>query len=91
MQHGIFYFIIISLLNIKEHYGLYTVQPPNECNLSDSVIKEIRNYQPVVNRIITEITNGKFKHGTWDRYCDLNLRYTWSWLINAKNLFSSSV
>lgn len=36
------------------------------CNIPDGFAKEIRSYQDIVNKIINEIVNGKFKGKTWD-------------------------
>jgi carboxypeptidase Q len=41
------------------------------CNLPDSLVKEIAGYQPIVNKIIEQIVNGKFKGKTWEQLAEL--------------------
>lgn len=36
-----------------------------QCQLPDNLISEIRGYQSIVNKIIKETLDGKFKGGTW--------------------------
>lgn len=41
------------------------------CDLSRELIEEIRGYQGVVNQIVDEITEGKFKGKTYDALLEL--------------------
>lgn len=41
------------------------------CSLPDNLVKEIAGYQPIVNKIIDQIVNGKFKGKTWDQLAEL--------------------
>lgn len=41
------------------------------CNLPPNLAKEIADYQPIVDRIVNEITNGKFKGKTWESLAEL--------------------
>lgn len=61
----------ISFVNcgiINNVIDQYTIMKKGElvCNIPDGLAKEIRSYESVVNKIIDEITNGKFKGKTWD-------------------------
>jgi carboxypeptidase Q len=37
------------------------------CNLPENLVKEIRSYQPIVDKIIDKAVNGDFAGKTWDR------------------------
>jgi hypothetical protein len=41
------------------------------CDLSSELIEEIRGYQGVVNQIVEEITEGRFKGKTYDALLEL--------------------
>lgn len=43
----------------------------SECNLPDTLKKEIAGYQEIVDKIINEIINGKYKGKTWDSLAEL--------------------
>lgn len=41
------------------------------CNLPDSLIQEIKGYQPIVDKIINRIVSGEFAGQTWQSLADL--------------------
>lgn len=41
------------------------------CNLSSELIEEIKGYQDVVNQIVEEITEGRFKGKTYDALLEM--------------------
>ncbi|XP_070506920.1 carboxypeptidase Q-like [Chironomus tepperi] len=74
-------FIFISLFiksallgvidNSIEHYSYQSETGDAVCHLPDNLVKEIAGYQDIVNKIIDEITNGRFKGKTWDSLAEL--------------------
>ena len=74
-------FILISLFinsallgiidNSIEHYSFQSESGEAVCHLPDNLVKEIAGYQDIVNKIIDEITNGRFKGKTWDSLAEL--------------------
>ncbi|XP_049536295.1 carboxypeptidase Q-like [Anopheles darlingi] len=41
------------------------------CQLPDALVAEIRGYQPIVNKIVDKIVNGKFAGQTWNDLAEL--------------------
>lgn len=72
----VIYFLFVQLAiagvadNEVEHYA-FEKDGETVCNLPESLVKEIANYQPVVNRIVDEVLNGQFKGKTWDSLAEL--------------------
>ncbi|XP_058453985.1 carboxypeptidase Q-like [Malaya genurostris] len=43
----------------------------NSCNLPDTLLQEIKTYQPIVNKIISGIVDGQFAGKTWESLSQL--------------------
>lgn len=57
--------------NAIENYSFKSENGEFVCQLPDNLAKEIAGYQTIVNSIIEEITNGRFKGKTWEGLADL--------------------
>lgn len=57
--------------NHVDQFAYKSASGDTGCQLSDSLVQEIASYQGIVNKIIKEITTGKFKGKTWDGLAEL--------------------
>jgi carboxypeptidase Q len=63
--------VVSSVINNEIDQFVIERDGESECNLPDTLIKEIAGYQEIVDKIINEITNGKYEGKTWDSLAEL--------------------
>lgn len=57
--------------NRIDQYGKDAAKGVSACTLPDSLIQEIKAYQPIVNKIVSKIVDGEFAGKTWDSLAEL--------------------
>lgn len=60
------------LVSREDEKPIYSDKLGN-CLVPDTLIEEIEQYQPIVERIVNEIVQGQYAGDTWLRYFLLNL------------------
>lgn len=58
--------------NIIESKNLFEINDRNPlkdtiCSLSEDLIREIKSYQPIVDKIVASVVNGEYSGDTWRR------------------------
>ncbi|XP_055637461.1 carboxypeptidase Q-like [Toxorhynchites rutilus septentrionalis] len=57
--------------NRVDQYGSDAAKGVDSCTVPDSLVQEIKGYQPIVNKIVSKIVGGEFAGKTWDSLAEL--------------------